>query len=75
METLTERGLAESDRAAQRRRRVLHAPEIADTFSVVGSSDAAWTQKVCAMAMARDGSQPIAYGPWPELGLDDDPWM
>jgi len=19
--------------------------------------------------------QPIAYGPWPDLGLDDDPWM
>src|SRR4029453_18459698 len=30
--------------------------QIIDTFAVVGSSDLAWTEKVCAMAAARDGS-------------------
>lgn len=36
--------------------------QIADTFAVVGTSDPAWTEKVCAMAMARDGSLQIGFG-------------
>lgn len=33
-----------------------------DTFATVGTSDPAWTEKVCAMAMARDGSVQIGFG-------------
>ncbi|MEX0767723.1 MAG: hypothetical protein WD029_04550 [Microthrixaceae bacterium] len=36
--------------------------QIADTFAVVGTSDPAWTEKVCAMAMARNGSLQIGFG-------------
>lgn len=36
--------------------------QIADTFAVVGSTDQAWTEKVCAMAMARDGSLQLGFG-------------
>src|SRR5436853_2026733 len=36
--------------------------QIVDTFAVVGSSDLAWTEKVCAMAMARDGSIQLGFG-------------
>jgi hypothetical protein len=36
--------------------------QVADTFAVVGTSDPAWTEKVCAMAMARDGSLQIGFG-------------
>ncbi len=36
--------------------------QITDTFAVVGTSDPAWTEKVCAMAMARDGSLQIGFG-------------
>lgn len=36
--------------------------QIADTFAVVGTSDPAWTEKVCAMAMARDGSLQVGFG-------------
>src|SRR4051812_2447307 len=36
--------------------------QIVDTFSVTGSSDLAWTEKVCAMAMARDGSLQLGFG-------------
>jgi hypothetical protein len=36
--------------------------QIADTFAIVGTSDPAWTEKVCAMAMARDGSLQIGFG-------------
>ena len=36
--------------------------QIIDTFAVVGSSDLAWTEKVCAMAAARDGSLQLAFG-------------
>jgi hypothetical protein len=36
--------------------------QIADTFAVVGTSDPAWTEKVCAMAMARDGSLQLGFG-------------
>lgn len=36
--------------------------QIADTFAIVGPSDPAWTEKVCAMAMARDGSVQLGFG-------------
>ena len=36
--------------------------QIVDTFAVTGSSDLAWTEKVCAMAMARDGSLQLGFG-------------
>jgi hypothetical protein len=36
--------------------------QITDTFAVVGSSDLAWTEKVCAMAAAVDGSLQLAFG-------------
>ena len=33
-----------------------------DTFATVATSDPAWTEKVCAMAMARDGSLQLGFG-------------
>jgi len=36
--------------------------QIADTFAIVGQSDLSWTEKVCAMAAARDGSLQIGFG-------------
>lgn len=36
--------------------------QIADTFAVVGTSDPAWTEKVCAMAMSRDGRVQLGFG-------------
>jgi hypothetical protein len=36
--------------------------QIPDTFAVVGSSDLSWTEKVCAMAAARDGSLQLGFG-------------
>ena len=36
--------------------------QIAETFSAVASSDPAWTEKVCAMALARDGSLQLGFG-------------
>jgi hypothetical protein len=36
--------------------------QIADTFAAVGTSDLAWTEKVCAMAAARDGSLQLGFG-------------
>jgi hypothetical protein len=36
--------------------------QIADTFAVVGTSDLGWTEKVCAMAMARDGTIQLGFG-------------
>ncbi len=33
-----------------------------DTFATVGTSDPSWTEKVCAMAMARDGSIQLGFG-------------
>ncbi len=36
--------------------------QIADTFARVAQSDRAWTEKVWAMAAARDGSLSIAFG-------------
>jgi hypothetical protein len=40
----------------------LFTHQIIDTFATVGTSDPAWTEKVCAMAMARDGSLQIGFG-------------
>ena len=36
--------------------------QIADTFALVGSSDPSWTEKVCAMAAAKDGSLQLGFG-------------
>ena len=36
--------------------------QVADTFAVVGTSDPSWTEKVCAMAMARDASLQLGFG-------------
>lgn len=36
--------------------------QIADTFGVVAHSDPSWTEKVCAMAAARDGSIQLGFG-------------
>lgn len=36
--------------------------QIVDTFAVVGTSDQSWTEKVCAMAAARDGSLQLGFG-------------
>ena len=36
--------------------------QVADTFAKVGTSDPAWTEKVCAMVMARDGSIQLGFG-------------
>jgi hypothetical protein len=36
--------------------------QIADTFSRVGQSDRSWTEKIWAMAAARDGSLSLAFG-------------
>jgi len=36
--------------------------QIVDTVAVVGSTDLAWTEKVCAMAMAKDGSLQLGFG-------------
>src|SRR3954469_13892018 len=36
--------------------------QVIDTFAVVGTTDLAWTEKVCAMAAARDGSLQIGFG-------------
>jgi hypothetical protein len=36
--------------------------QIVDTFASVGQSDRSWTEKVCAMACARDGSLQLGLG-------------
>ncbi len=36
--------------------------QVTETFATVGSSDLAWTEKVCAMAAARDGSLQLGFG-------------
>ena len=36
--------------------------QIADTFAVVSTSDLSWTEKICAMAAATDGSLQLAFG-------------
>jgi hypothetical protein len=36
--------------------------QIVDTFARVGESDRSWTEKVCAMAAAKDGSLQLSFG-------------
>lgn len=36
--------------------------QVVETFATVGQSDPAWTEKVCGMAAAKDGSLQIAFG-------------
>ena len=36
--------------------------QITDTFATVGQTDRSWTEKICAMACARDGSLQLAFG-------------
>ncbi len=36
--------------------------QIADTFATVGQSERSWTEKVCAMAAARDGAVQLGFG-------------
>ncbi len=36
--------------------------QVPDTFAVVGTSDPSWTEKVCAMAAAKDGSLQLGFG-------------
>ena len=36
--------------------------QIVDTFATVSQSDYSWTEKVCGMAAARDGSLSIGFG-------------
>ncbi|MFK7896707.1 MAG: hypothetical protein AB8G23_12775 [Myxococcota bacterium] len=36
--------------------------QVVETFATVGPSDPAWTEKVCGMAAARDGSFQIGFG-------------
>lgn len=36
--------------------------QITDTFATVGQADRSWTEKVCAMAEARDGSLQLGFG-------------
>jgi hypothetical protein len=36
--------------------------QITDTFAVVGTSDLSWTEKICAMAAAKDGSLQLGFG-------------
>ena len=39
--------------------------QVVETFATVGQSDPAWTEKVCGMAAAKDGSLQIAFGLYP----------
>ena len=36
--------------------------QVVETFATVGQSDPSWTEKVCGMAAARDGSVQIGFG-------------
>ena len=36
--------------------------QITDTFATVAQADRSWTEKVCAMACARDGSLQLGFG-------------
>src|ERR1700704_2497452 len=36
--------------------------QIVDTFARVGDSDRSWTEKICAMAAAQDGSIQLSLG-------------
>lgn len=47
--------------------------QITDTFATVAQSDRSWTEKVCAMAAAADGSVQLAFGlgRYPNRGVLD----
>jgi hypothetical protein len=47
--------------------------QITDTFATVGDADRSWTEKVCAMAAARDGSLQLHFGmgKYPNRGVLD----
>jgi hypothetical protein len=47
--------------------------QITDTFATVSQSDRSWTEKVCAMAAAKDGSVQLAFGmgKYPNRGVLD----
>lgn len=47
--------------------------QITQTFATVAQSDRSWTEKVCAMAAARDGSVQLAFGmgKYPNRGVLD----
>jgi hypothetical protein len=47
--------------------------QITDTFATVSQSDRSWTEKVCAMAAAKDGSIQLAFGmgKYPNRGVLD----
>lgn len=36
--------------------------QVAETFATVATTDPSWTEKVCAMAAARDGSLQLGFG-------------
>ena len=36
--------------------------QVVDTFATVGTTDPSWTEKVCAMAAAHDGSLQLGFG-------------
>lgn len=36
--------------------------QVPETFAMVGTSDPSWTEKICAMALARDGSLQLGFG-------------
>jgi len=40
----------------------LFCHQVTETFANVGSSDPSWTEKVCAMAAARDGGLQLGFG-------------
>ena len=50
------------DRAPRRPADEGFTHQITDTFAVVGTSDLSWTEKICAMAAAKDGSLQLGFG-------------
>jgi len=51
----------------------LLAHQIVDTFATVSQSDRSWTEKICAMAAANDGSLSLGFGlgKYPNRGVMD----
>lgn len=51
----------------------LLAHQIVDTFATVSQSDRSWTEKICAMAGARDGTISLGFGlgKYPNRGVMD----
>ena len=51
----------------------LLAHQIVDTFATVSQSDRSWTEKICAMAAAGDGSLSLGFGlgKYPNRGVMD----